>query len=167
MALPRFTSCYDQSSTQEEIFQNDVQPMIDVVFTGIVSDSHLVVPKIHHHFTLLLQTVTIFAYGVTSSGKTHTMQGTKSDPGVIPRVIRASDRPTGSCNCRLIDQQAMFEKKSMIENYNVSLAVSYMEIYKDEVYDLLVTRENVRLTVTLIFHNVDMVTGSQASCSRK
>jgi hypothetical protein len=35
-----------------------------------------------------LQTVTIFAYGVTSSGKTHTMQGTKSEPGVIPRVVR-------------------------------------------------------------------------------
>lgn len=38
------------------------------------------------------QTVTIFAYGVTSSGKTHTMQGTKSDPGVIPRVVRVRDR---------------------------------------------------------------------------
>ena len=36
------------------------------------------------------KTVTIFAYGVTSSGKTHTMQGTKSDPGVIPRVVRVS-----------------------------------------------------------------------------
>lgn len=34
------------------------------------------------------QTVTIFAYGVTSSGKTHTMQGTKAEPGVIPRVVR-------------------------------------------------------------------------------
>ena len=28
---------------------------------------------------------------------------------------------------------------------SVSLTVSYMEIYKEEVYDLLVTRENVRL----------------------
>lgn len=34
-----------------------------------------------------IQTVTIFAYGVTSSGKTHTMQGTPKDPGVIPRVV--------------------------------------------------------------------------------
>ena len=33
----RFTSCYDQSSTQEEIYQNDVQPMIDVVYSGVVS----------------------------------------------------------------------------------------------------------------------------------
>ncbi|KAF8887574.1 kinesin-like protein [Infundibulicybe gibba] len=100
-----FTSCYDQSSTQEEIFQNDVQPMIDVVYSGV--------------------TVTIFAYGVTSSGKTHTMQGSKADPGVIPRTV-----------------QALFEKKRYFQRYQASLAVSYMEIYKDEVYDLLVTREN-------------------------
>ncbi|KAF9458221.1 P-loop containing nucleoside triphosphate hydrolase protein [Collybia nuda] len=100
-----FTSCYGQDSTQEEIFQNDVQPMIDVVYSGV--------------------TVTIFAYGVTSSGKTHTMQGTRSEPGVIPRVVKA-----------------MFDKKSNYSQYDVSLSVSYMEIYKDEVYDLLVTREN-------------------------
>lgn len=39
--------------------------------------------------------------------------------------------------------QAMFEKMDHIHQYETSLAVSYMEIYKDEVYDLLVTRENV------------------------
>ncbi|GLB45200.1 putative TRAFAC class myosin-kinesin ATPase superfamily, kinesin family protein [Lyophyllum shimeji] len=100
-----FSSCYDEDATQEEIFRNDVQPMIDVVYSGV--------------------TVTIFAYGVTSSGKTHTMQGTKTDPGVIPRTIRA-----------------IFDKKSTISDYQVSLLVSYMEIYKDEVYDLLVAREN-------------------------
>lgn len=33
----RFTSCYDEDSTQEEIFENDVQPMIDVAFGGVVS----------------------------------------------------------------------------------------------------------------------------------
>ncbi|KAF9010276.1 P-loop containing nucleoside triphosphate hydrolase protein [Cyathus striatus] len=100
-----FSSCYDENTSQEEIFQNDVDPLIDVVYSGV--------------------TVTIFAYGVTSSGKTHTMQGTKADPGIIPRVVRA-----------------MFDKKSHIQCYETSLAVSYMEIYKDEVYDLLVAREN-------------------------
>ncbi|EGO03669.1 hypothetical protein SERLA73DRAFT_83760 [Serpula lacrymans var. lacrymans S7.3] len=99
-----FSSCYDQSSTQEEIFDRDVQPLINVVYSGV--------------------TVTIFAYGVTSSGKTHTMQGSKSQPGVIPRVVTA-----------------MFQQKSSLHRSNVSLAVSYMEIYKDEVYDLLVNRE--------------------------
>ncbi|KAH7919038.1 kinesin-domain-containing protein [Leucogyrophana mollusca] len=99
-----FTSCYDQSSTQEELFENDVQPLINVVYSGV--------------------TVTIFAYGVTSSGKTHTMQGDKTNPGVIPRVVRA-----------------MFQQQSTLQRSNVALSVSYMEIYKDEVYDLLVNRE--------------------------
>lgn len=56
------------------------------------------------------------------------MQGTKTEPGVIPRVVRT-----------------MFAKQSQLRRYTASLAVSYMEIYKDDVYDLLVTRENVRL----------------------
>ena len=37
----------------------------------------------------------------------------------------------------------MFDKKADIQKYETSYTVSYMEIYKDEVYDLLVTRENV------------------------
>lgn len=44
----------------------------------------------------------------------------------------------------------MFERKSTIDNYDVSLTMSYMEIYKDEVYDLLVTRENVLPYVALL-----------------
>ena len=41
----------------------------------------------------------------------------------------------------------MFLKQSHLRRYAVTLAVSYMEIYKDEVYDLLVTRENVRAQI--------------------
>ncbi|KAL0579719.1 hypothetical protein V5O48_002283 [Marasmius crinis-equi] len=100
-----FSSCYDQASTQEEVFEQDVLPLMDVVYTGV--------------------TVTIFAYGVTSSGKTHTMQGTKAQPGVIPRAV-----------------ETLFNKRSEYPQYQTSFSVSYMEIYKDEVYDLLVNREN-------------------------
>ncbi|KAJ7359730.1 P-loop containing nucleoside triphosphate hydrolase protein [Mycena albidolilacea] len=70
-----FTSCYDADATQE-IFNTDVHPLIDVAWSGI--------------------TVTIFAYGVTSSGKTHTMQGPPNDPGVIPRVVEVRLRFLGS-----------------------------------------------------------------------
>ncbi|KAL0959519.1 hypothetical protein HGRIS_011233 [Hohenbuehelia grisea] len=99
-----FTSCYDQSAPQDHIFNNDVKPMIDVVFQGV--------------------TVTIFAYGVTSSGKTHTMQGTREEPGIIPRTL-----------------QSMFSRASLSARH-AQLSMSYMEIYKDEVYDLLVDRDN-------------------------
>ncbi|KAI8567799.1 hypothetical protein RHMOL_Rhmol02G0149700 [Rhododendron molle] len=30
---------------------------------------------------------TVFAYGQTNSGKTHTMRGSNAEPGVIPRVV--------------------------------------------------------------------------------
>ncbi|KAF9528644.1 P-loop containing nucleoside triphosphate hydrolase protein [Crepidotus variabilis] len=100
-----FSSCYGQDSNQTEIYTNDVEPLLDVVYSGV--------------------TVTIFAYGVTSSGKTFTMQGTRAEPGVIPQVV-----------------QGIFRKKNTIRNLECSLSVSYMEIYKDEVYDLFVTREN-------------------------
>ncbi|KAI0761109.1 P-loop containing nucleoside triphosphate hydrolase protein [Irpex lacteus] len=100
-----FTSCYGHDSTQEEIFDNDVRPLVDIVYSGV--------------------TVTVFAYGVTSSGKTHTMQGTRSQPGIIPRAV-----------------EALFQKQSGLQRYRAQLAVSYMEIYKDEVYDLLVDRDN-------------------------
>lgn len=38
----RFTSCYDQTSTQEDIFQADVEPLIDVVYSGVVSIKSIV-----------------------------------------------------------------------------------------------------------------------------
>ena len=40
--------------------------------------------------------------------------------------------------------QAMFLQKAALQRSSVELAVSYMEIYKDEVYDLFVNRETVR-----------------------
>ena len=49
---------------------------------------------------------TIFAYGQTASGKTHTMRGTAADPGVIPRALRTlfqltSERTEREFLCRV------------------------------------------------------------------
>uniref|UniRef100_A0A672IBX1 Kinesin-like protein n=1 Tax=Salarias fasciatus TaxID=181472 RepID=A0A672IBX1_SALFA len=67
---------------------------------------------------------TIFAYGQTSSGKTHTMEGTLHDPrlmGIIPRI--ATD---------------IFDHiYSMDENLEFHIKVSYFEIYLDKIRDLL------------------------------
>ena len=74
------------------------------------------------------------------------MQGTKSDPGVIPRVVRVSSEHiiTVYPAKKNIFNQGIFDKRQHLQQYQIALEVSYMEIYKDEVYDLLVTRENVR-----------------------
>uniref|UniRef100_A0A8C8E337 Kinesin-like protein n=1 Tax=Oryzias sinensis TaxID=183150 RepID=A0A8C8E337_9TELE len=67
---------------------------------------------------------TIFAYGQTSSGKTHTMEGNLHDPqemGIIPRI--AED---------IFDH--IF---AMDENLEFHIKVSYFEIYMDKIRDLL------------------------------
>ncbi|XP_049450291.1 kinesin heavy chain-like [Epinephelus fuscoguttatus] len=67
---------------------------------------------------------TIFAYGQTSSGKTHTMEGNLHDPhvmGIIPRIARD-----------------IFDHiYSMDENLEFHIKVSYFEIYLDKIRDLL------------------------------
>lgn len=57
--LCRFTSCYDQDSTQDEIYHNDVEPLIDVVYSGVVrflksfrSFFPLTAPVDRHYFCL-------------------------------------------------------------------------------------------------------------------
>eukprot|EP00759_Apiculatamorpha_spiralis_P029293 PhF_6_TR31503/c3_g1_i4/m.46382/K17914/KIF13; kinesin family member 13 len=73
----------------------------------------------------------VFAYGQTNSGKTYTMMGTKRDPGLIPRLCRQLFE-------RLEDQteaeQTSGKKKT------TSVQVTYMEIYNEQVRDLLKPR---------------------------
>lgn len=60
---------------------------------------------------------TIFAYGVTSSGKTHTMTGTASDPGILPSVVR-------DLFAALAEQHARVGGTSTVR-------ISMMEIYNE------------------------------------
>ena len=71
---------------------------------------------------LLFRNSLIFAYGITSSGKTHTIQGAKEAPGLIPRVLRR-----------------------LLEHPVTGLSASYYEIYNDRIFDLLNSRAQVRL----------------------
>ena len=67
---------------------------------------------------------TIFAYGQTSSGKTHTMEGVINDPtmqGIIPRIVN----------------DIFNHIYSMEENLEFHIKVSYFEIYLDKIRDLL------------------------------
>ncbi|CAI9769854.1 unnamed protein product [Fraxinus pennsylvanica] len=72
---------------------------------------------------------TVFAYGVTSSGKTHTMHGDQTSPGIIPLAIK--------------------DVFSIIQDTPGSeflLRVSYLEIYNEVINDLLdPTGQNLRV----------------------
>ncbi|KAL5988290.1 hypothetical protein ACLOJK_036053 [Asimina triloba] len=72
---------------------------------------------------------TAFAYGQTSSGKTFTMNGSESDPGIIHLAIRD-----------------IFQGILMATDREFLIRVSYMEIYNEEINDLLAP-ENHKLQI--------------------
>ncbi|KAI7573570.1 kinesin-domain-containing protein, partial [Hortaea werneckii] len=63
---------------------------------------------------------TVFAYGMTGTGKTFSMQGTANSPGVIPLAIT--------------DIFSYIRENPWRE---FLLRVSYLEIYNEKIYDLL------------------------------
>ncbi|XWS54970.1 hypothetical protein CRYUN_Cryun10bG0135200 [Craigia yunnanensis] len=72
---------------------------------------------------------TVFAYGVTSSGKTHTMHGDQNAPGIIPLAIKD-----------------VFSSIQDTPGREFLLRVSYLEIYNEVINDLLdPTGQNLRV----------------------
>ncbi|WQF78921.1 Putative kinesin-like protein [Colletotrichum destructivum] len=101
-----FNSVYDQATTQDELFTSEVAPHIKALFQGL--------------------DVTIFAYGVTGTGKTHTMRGglKLADRGVIPRLLSG------------VYRRGKKITKDTNGETTVDVALSYYEIYNDKVFDL-------------------------------
>ncbi|KAL4920268.1 P-loop containing nucleoside triphosphate hydrolase protein [Aspergillus aurantiobrunneus] len=102
----QFNAVYDADASQQELFEAEVSPTIKHLFNGF--------------------DITIFAYGVTGTGKTHTMRGGKSlaERGVIPRLLSGIYR-----------RSRKMEKDSDGQT-SVSVSLSYYEIYNDKVFDL-------------------------------
>uniref|UniRef100_A0AC34QTC9 Kinesin-like protein n=1 Tax=Panagrolaimus sp. JU765 TaxID=591449 RepID=A0AC34QTC9_9BILA len=76
---------------------------------------------------------TVFAYGQTGSGKTFSMQGDENIPaqrGVIPRTF-----------------EHIFESIATTENTKFLVNVSYLEIYNEEVKDLLGDDRKTKLEI--------------------
>ena len=99
----QFNHVFGMQATQDEIFDAVARQMIDTFLNGYNG--------------------TIFAYGQTSSGKTHTIEGSGRkfvDRGLIPRTLSYIYKE--------------IEKRS---NEEMTVHISYMEIYQDTGYDLL------------------------------
>jgi len=62
---------------------------------------------------------TIFAYGQTASGKTHTLMGSPDEPGIIPRSV-----------------YGVFDAIEKAEFSQIVVRVSYIEVYNEELKDL-------------------------------
>ncbi|URD98473.1 KISc [Musa troglodytarum] len=63
---------------------------------------------------------TVFAYGQTNSGKTHTMRGSVAEPGIIPLAVHDL----------FLSIQEDMDREFLVR-------MSYMEIYNEEINDLL------------------------------
>uniref|UniRef100_A0A7N6BFC4 Kinesin-like protein n=1 Tax=Anabas testudineus TaxID=64144 RepID=A0A7N6BFC4_ANATE len=103
---------FDPTAEQEEVFRTAVSPLLCGLFKGY--------------------NATVLAYGQTGSGKTFSMGGTytsaqENDPavGVIPRVV-----------------SRIFEEKETRTGCDFCLTVSYLEIYNEEILDLLCTSKD-------------------------
>ncbi|KAJ0816492.1 putative plus-end-directed kinesin ATPase [Helianthus annuus] len=110
----------------ETILRNEETPSIayayDRVFGPTTTTRHVYDIAAQHVVSSAMEGVngTIFAYGVTSSGKTHTMHGDQRSPGIIPFAVKDA-----------------FSIIQETPNREFLLRVSYLEIYNEVVNDLL------------------------------
>lgn len=115
-----FDATYGNDSTQADVFNKSVKPLVDSCLTGY--------------------NATIIAYGQTGAGKTHTILGQtdqsdhtvspeedQSEAGVIPRALRALFRT-------LQDDK---KKSTKDTQFDFDVKVQFIELYGEDVRDLL------------------------------
>jgi len=100
-----FDSVFDERSTQEDIF-SECQSLVSSAIDGF--------------------NVTIFAYGQTGAGKTHTMYGNDEMPGLVPRIAEELFAIFGRYGCECQTQTRC----------------SMLELYRDSLVDLLLPKDN-------------------------
>jgi Kinesin motor domain len=92
---------FDSLSTQSDVYSHALTPLLERFFEG--SDCLL------------------FAYGTANSGKSYTIQGTHSNPGLLPtlveEILEVADRMSDVGDCEL--------------------KVTMLEIYQEKIHDLL------------------------------
>jgi kinesin family member 18/19 len=97
-----FDRIFDDNTSQGEVYEATTRNLLDSVLDGY--------------------NATVFAYGATGCGKTHTITGTAQEPGII-----------------FLTMQELFEKISDIAEEKVTeISLSYLEIYNETIRDLLV-----------------------------
>jgi centromeric protein E len=104
-----FDHVFDETADNATVFENLAKPVVHAALDGY--------------------NATIFAYGQTSSGKTHSMLGSLEDPGVTRRAV-----------------QEVFETVRRTTDREFLLRASYIEIYQEIIRDLLVpSHDNLKI----------------------
>lgn len=146
----RFSSVFEAEATQDDVFEKTALPLIDGLFQG--------------------HSGVVFAYGVTCSGKTWTIQGDNKNPGILPRsldvivnsisvakgrgllqetVVSQSVEALTSSKGGRRKRGAKVPEKVHDANYlsvdgstEYSIFASYLEVYNEQCYDLFDTPYN-------------------------
>ncbi|KAK4504452.1 hypothetical protein PRZ48_005368 [Zasmidium cellare] len=96
-----FDRVFDENTTQNDVYEGTTKGLLDSVLDGF--------------------NCTVFAYGATGCGKTHTITGTAQQPGII-----------------FMTMQELFEKIDDVrETKDCEITMSYLEIYNEKIRDLL------------------------------
>lgn len=80
---------------------------------------------------------TLFTYGQTGSGKSYTVMGPPDDAGIIPRTV-----------CNLFH----WNTDSEANDREVQIRISYLEIYKEKITDLLCQKEAADQDLKIMDH---------------
>ncbi|KAI6910527.1 kinesin-domain-containing protein [Hortaea werneckii] len=96
-----FDRVFDDNTTQADVYEATTKNLLDSVMDGY--------------------NATVFAYGATGCGKTHTITGSAQQPGII-----------------FLTMQELFEKVDEVQADKESeITLSYLEIYNEQIRDLL------------------------------
>lgn len=102
-----FDRVFAEDSSQEAVFESTTKPLLEGILDGF--------------------NATVFAYGATGCGKTHTISGTPESPGII--FLTMSEL------FAMCDEQTA---EKMVE-----IGLSYLEIYNETIRDLLVVNSGM------------------------
>lgn len=104
-----FDRLFDENCSQDDVFYHTSKPLIDNILDGY--------------------NATVFAYGATGCGKTHTISGTPEHPGII-----------------FLTTKELFERiEALQDTHVVDVSMSYLEIYNETIRDLLQPNNNKSL----------------------
>ncbi|EOD48589.1 putative kinesin family protein [Neofusicoccum parvum UCRNP2] len=97
-----FDRIFDDNISQGDVYEGTTKPLLDNVLDGY--------------------NATVFAYGATGCGKTHTITGTPSAPGII-----------------FLTMQELYERIAELQETKATeISLSYLEIYNETIRDLLI-----------------------------
>uniref|UniRef100_A0A8C5MW87 Kinesin motor domain-containing protein n=1 Tax=Leptobrachium leishanense TaxID=445787 RepID=A0A8C5MW87_9ANUR len=104
-----FDRVFGENATQQDVFEHTTKEILDGVLNGY--------------------NCSVFAYGATGAGKTHTMLGTANSPGVMYLTMVELYRRI----------EAIQEEKQC------EVLISYLEVYNEQIQDLLSPKGNLAI----------------------